>query len=730
MAQPCCAPPALDVCASLRLHGKAAEAARCFTALSASTNPYLRAEGLWGLQQYDAANEAFRLAAKQSGSAAASEQAHIRVRWGLLLHERFNNKDADDLFAEALKLDPSSAEAYLGLATVSADGFDNKSAEYTAKAIALNPKLPAAHEFAANLALENANTERALAEADEALALSNEALQAMAIHAAVDVLADKTPDAWFTKIANINPRYGEGFALVGSHLVLNRRYDDGIAFYRKAIDLEPDLWPAHSQLGINLMRLGEVDEPLRQLELSYNHGQKDASTVNSLRLLDSYKNFDTFQTTEAGVQVNLKLRKTEAELLRPYFQSELQKILTTYEKKYKMTLPGPVQIEVYPDHEDFAVRTMGMPGLGALGVTFDEVVAMDSPSGRKPGDFNWGSTLWHEMDHVFVLAATNHRVPRWFAEGLAVHEEGQANPEWASRATPEVLLAIRDKKLLPVSDIDRGFLFPEYPSQVLVSYFEAGAMCDFIQERWGADKLVAMVHSFAALKPTPDVIEANLQVTPARFDKDYFTWLDRKYGQTAASFDAWRKSLKELAAAFASGQNDVVIAQAPKVIQLYPEYIGDANAYEMLSQAQLVKHDKPAAVATLSSYKEMGGMSPPTLEKLASLQQEMGDTQSAAATLGALNYIYPETENPHRQLGALWLAQGNYAGAEREYGAVLAMHPLDKASAEFDLAKAYYAAGDKAKAEDSVLLALETAPGFRPAQKLLLQIKASESSKP
>ena len=68
-----------------------------------------------------------------------------------------------------------------------------------------------------------------------------------------------------------------------------------------------------------------------------------------------------------------------------------------------MKLTGPVQVEVYPDHEDFAVRTMGMPGLGALGVTFGQVVAMDSPSARKPGDFNWGSTLWHEMSHVYIL---------------------------------------------------------------------------------------------------------------------------------------------------------------------------------------------------------------------------------------------------------------------------------------------------------------------------------------
>ena len=65
-------------------------------------------------------------------------------------------------------------------------------------------------------------------------------------------------------------------------------------------------------------------------------------------------------------------------------QDELHSILATYEKKYGMKLAGPVQVEVYPDHEDFAVRTLGMPGLGALGVTFGQVVAMDSPSDASP----------------------------------------------------------------------------------------------------------------------------------------------------------------------------------------------------------------------------------------------------------------------------------------------------------------------------------------------------------
>ncbi len=52
----------------------------------------------------------------------------------------------------------------------------------------------------------------------------------------------------------------------------------------------------------------------------------------------------------------------------------------------------------------------------------------------------------------------------------------------------EVLIAIRDKKLLPILKLDRGFVYPEYPSQVVVSYFQAGSICDFIKSRWGEGK--------------------------------------------------------------------------------------------------------------------------------------------------------------------------------------------------------------------------------------------------
>jgi len=369
------------------------------------------------------------------------------------------------------------------------------------------------------------------------------------------------------------------------------------------------------------------------------------------------------------------------------------------------------------------VRTMGMPGLGALGVTFGQVLAMDSPAGRKPGDFNWASTLWHEMSHVFILTATNHRVPRWFTEGLAVHEETQASPEWGDRTTPEILLAIRDKKLLPVGELDRGFVRPEYESQVIVSYYQAGKICDYIQERWGADKLLEIVHSFARIRPTAEVIQEALGVRAEDFDRQFLDWLNEGAGKEAASFEQWRNGLKEVAQLAKEKQYDQVIQKGEEVRRLYPDYIYDANVYEFMAEAYLAKGDTEAAASILRDYEKIGGHNPATLKQLASVEEQAGRLKDAAATLERLNYIYPEDEQLHRHLGDLWFAQGNNGAAIREYSAVVAMQPSDKASAKFNLARAYFAAGQKDQAQDNVLQALEAAPDYRPAQKLLLELQ-------
>jgi Flp pilus assembly protein TadD len=90
--------------------------------------------------------------------------------------------------------------------------------------------------------------------------------------------------------------------------------------------------------------------------------------------------------------------------------------------------------------------------------------------------------------------------------------------------------------------------------------------------------------------------------------------------------------------------------------------------------------------------------------------------------LTKLLYVYPEDEGVHRKLGALLLEGADPAGAVREFQAVVDLKPADTAEAHFNLAQALVSAHRNGEAKDQVLTALEAAPGYKPAQQLLLKL--------
>ena len=227
----------------------------------------------------------------------------------MLLHQRFNDPEAADLFREALskgsierrgirrawrRFPPKTSTArLLSIAT---------------KAIELDPKLAAAHELLADLALTNDDRELAAAEADKAIAFEADCARCDGdSRRDRDDCGPRLPMHGSRGFRPSIPHYGEGYALVAHQLELHYRYEDAVTYYRKAVEADPRLWAAHSALGIELMRLGQEDEPYKELELSYNNGYRDAATVNSLRLIDSYKNFETIRD-DATI---LKLNKSE-----------------------------------------------------------------------------------------------------------------------------------------------------------------------------------------------------------------------------------------------------------------------------------------------------------------------------------------------------------------------------------------------------------------------------------
>jgi cellulose synthase operon protein C len=745
----------VQACEALKHHGNPNTNA-CYQKLTRAADPAVQAEGFWALNDFKNANDAFRAANK-----ARPKDANVRVRWGRMYLEHYQAPDAADLFNEALMLNPGCsaavidkeapapgdtglvpsrkqpgpadaanvtlpkecAPALLGLALVAGENFEGQAIKLAELALKADPKMAEAHEVMARVSLEDNDPKKATESANKALEIDKESLDAMAVLGTIDLLADKKDTPWFPRILAINPKYGDAYALSAHFFIINRRYDEGIEMYRKALQLDPTLQAARSDMGINLMRIGKEDEARQALEACYNAGYQSAETVNSLRLLDSYKDYVTFKTPTTI----LRLHKKEAALLHPYFQEQLDRALATYEKKYKYHLTRPVQLEVYPNHDDFAVRTVSLPGVGAfLGVTFPYSVSMDSPSGRKPGEFHWAATLWHELSHVYVGEITNQRVPRWFTEGISVYEESAASADWGDRLDHESIMAMKEKKLLPVAEIDRGFVHPTYPSQVIVSYFQAGKIVTFIVEKWGWDKILAMLQDFKENRATADVIVKELGLKPEEFDKQFMTWLDPQVKTTVDHIDEWTKLIRSTNEDFKAKKWDEVIPKAQQALEWYPDYVQIGSPYEFLSIAWKNKGDKAKETSVLEAYSKNGGRDPGLLIVLSDLQAEQGRKKEAAATLERLMLIYLEDESSHQKLGGLDMDLGNAPGAVREYTAVLAGKPVDVAGAHFGLARAYLAENKKDAARDEVISALEVAPGFKPAQKLLLELSGKE----
>ena len=255
-----------------------------------------QAEALWKARRFQEANDAFRALVAQN-----PKNPDYKVRWGRLYLDHSQPADAVGLFNEALELKKDHAGALLGLALVAAEDYESVAAGLAHRALASDPKLLEAQELLARLALEDNDTAKAVEEANKALAIDAKSVEGRAILATVDWLAGRKDTAF-------DPHAALGYETAGHFFVINRRYEEGVQYYRKAIELDPQLYSARSQLGVNLMRLGQDEEAFKQLETCYNNGFQDAATRNSLKLLDSYKKFDTVQT---GLII-LKLDKKEA----------------------------------------------------------------------------------------------------------------------------------------------------------------------------------------------------------------------------------------------------------------------------------------------------------------------------------------------------------------------------------------------------------------------------------
>lgn len=671
------------------------------------------ARAMWATEFFHDANDVLKLATQ-----ANPRNAEAFVMWGDLLAEKYNDPEAIASYDDALKIDPNMPEAHIGRARAFSLGEPEQAATELEHAMLMNPNFVDGHLFIAEQNIDAEQYEKAQQEIGKVLDVNPKSVEALSLLASINFLGNNTAEfeKYKKQVLAINPYYSELYGIIADNCVSLRLYKEAVEFAREALRLNPRDWNAMSILGVNLLRIGEEDQGKDVLERAFKGDTFNVWNANTLTLLDSFANFDRFETPN----FRIKLHKKESAALRPYVTDLLEKVHKTLSEKYDFKPEGPLTFEMYPDHADFAVRTLGLPGLGALGVSFGKVFVMDSPSARKPDSFNWGSTLWHEFAHVITLQITDHKIPRWFSEGLSVYEERKGFPGWGDDMKLDYLAAIKAKKLLPIADLNNGFIRPKFPEQVLVSYYQASLVCDYIEQKFGFAAIKKMLALYKQNKSTADVFKESVNLTLEQFDAEFFKWVDDRVAELDVKpFTELISSGQE---ALAKGDTDKAIEILSRSIQMYPEYTDEHNAYEPLADAYLKKGNKKAALDTLKKFMTYSETGYKASLQLSELLQEAGDLAGASQALEAAMYIRPMDMQGHQKLGELLLKQKQYLPAVREFETLLALNTPDRANAYYKLAESNFGQGNRQAARANVMKALEIAPSYEPAQDLLLKI--------
>lgn len=684
---------------------------------------------------------------------AAASRPHpaLETAYGELFLDVFQHGDAGKAFQQALKLDDGWAPAYAGLARTLAEQDPPAAAATAMKALEIDPNAVSAHLLLAQLDLDNTREDAARERIGKVLAHNPLHLEAHAMLAAMAYVNDDRAafDAGVKKVLSINPAYSEVYRMASDLTARKYRFAEAVALAREGVKLDPTNHRAHASLGMHLSRTGDEAEARQALSRAHDAFPHDQVTLNLLNLLDS---IDKFQEVKDGDLV-VKLHPEEAPVLREYALPLAKEALAALSKRYEFTPTGPILIEIFPIHDEFAVRTLGLPGMiGALGACFGRVVTLDSPKARPPGTFSWQATLWHELAHVITLQMSKQRVPRWLTEGISVYEETRARPEWGRDMEVPFAVALERGEVLKLRDLNAGFTSPE---TIALAYYEAALLVEHIITSRGEPALRALVRSYGDGLEPDAALSKSLGVTIDQLQATFDKALDERFGAVRAALRdsiapkgrgkppvavmaRGEASIDELRAAAAAKPGSyaaqLALGQAlaaagdraafdplEKAAALVPMATGDDSPHAIMARLAEQLNDEARAAKEYVALLAHDHTALEPARRLATLAAKLKDDAAARKAYERIVELDPFDAQAHTGYGRLMLKADDAAKAEREFRAALAAGAPDKAEAHCDLGETYLKLGRAAEAKKEALAALEIAPMFERAQELLLK---------
>lgn len=657
---------------------------------------------------------------------------------------------AANKYREALKRFATDADAHYGLARAFLESDRGAMIQSLDAALHFNPNHAPALVLLAEHQIDCEEYDAAAKFLDRVIAVNPWNEKAWSYRAVLAYLANnpKTGDVNRTCALTYWPRNPQVDYLIGRKLSQKYRFADGAAYQRRALKFDPQYLPAKTQLAQDLLRLGREQEGWALADEVHN---QDAYNIEAYNLANLRDNMAKFKTLQADGFV-VRMDEHEANVYGGEVLELLKQARAELCEKYGVVLEQPVTVELFPDQQDFAVRTFGMPGgEGFLGVCFGNVITANSPKAGRP--HNWKSMLWHEFCHVVTLNLTDNKMPRWLSEGISVYEEFQRDPTWGQHIDPAYRRKILSNELTPIGNLSAAFMSAPGSMDLQFAYYNSALAVEYIVKRYGHKTLRAILIDLAA------GAEINSAVTKhtaplANVEKEFEAFARKRAEELAPDVD-WEQP--------ASGQLDPADPEAlnkwldehpnnfwaltlqakklmadrrweqakeplQKLIRLYPRHVGEDNAYRLLAEVHRNLGDTEQERLVLSDLAVLSPDAVYAYERLMEIGVEQKDWRQVVTNADRYMAVYPMLGTVHWRLGRANEELGLAERAIESYRRLLFLEPTDPADVNYRLARLLQQR-DPAGAKRHVLEALAEAPRFREAHRLLAKLM-KEASQP
>ena len=530
--------------------------------------------------------------------------------------------------------------------------------------------------------------------------------------------------------------------LIGKKLSQKYRFKEGAEYQRRALAADPGFSKAQIQLAQDLLRLGDEAEGWEWAERAH---QKDGYNITAYNLVTLQSTLDKYTTIESDSFI-VRMPSEEASIFGAQVLDLLEEAKSFLSAKYEIALDRRIIVELFGNQKDFGVRTFGMPhNPGFLGVCFGNVITANSPSTQGANPSNWRAVLWHEFCHVITLTMTKNKMPRWLSEGISVYEELEKDPSWGQSMTPEYREMILSGKLTPVSDLSAAFMRATSGEAMQFAYYESSLVVRYLVDKYGIEQLIKVLRALGDGLHINEALTAHITQI-STLDKEfesYATELAEALG-TGLNWDIPEESIRSVSTTMALATNpenyylllehakqliekeqwEEAIASLQKVLDLYPLQPGNDNAPRLLAQAFRGQQDLEKEVTLLREIARTDHEAPDVYLRLVALDFAEERWDLVHENLERLLAVNPLIPQPYRYLARASEALGDQPQAIGAYRTLLQLTPADPAEVHFHLARLLHDQ-ENPEAHEHVLKALEEAPRFRDAYRLLRSIKGS-----